>query len=62
MVQIVDRFCESCGHVTSHHDGRCTVCVDSRRRAEVAAWNELTVDQRLNDLRKRMEKLEGGEP
>ena len=60
MVQVIDKWCTRCCKDTRFANGRCVECTDALKRAQIAAWNALTVDQRLNDLRKRVEKLEAG--
>jgi len=62
MVQILDKWCIRCGKDTLFANGKCVKCTEALKRAKIAAWNELTVDQRLNDLRDRVEKLEAGPP
>ena len=59
-MHLTDQYCEQCGKVTTFENGSCSACLDSRKRAAIVAWNELTVAQRLNNLRERIEKLEQG--
>ena len=59
-MRVTDQYCEQCGKIMPFENESCSVCLDSRKRAAIVAWNELTVAQRLNNLRERIEKLEQG--
>ena len=58
MVFLSEEWCEHCGQTTQHHNSQCAECSDRLRREEIAAWNAKTVDERLNNLRQRVERLE----
>ena len=53
-------YCRVCETTTQHVNGGCSECKERIYKEKVAAWNALTVDERLQDLRRRMEKLEAG--
>ena len=53
-------YCRECGKETQHINGKCVHCEHQKALAEEAAWNAHDVDWKLNDLRKRLEKLEQG--
>lgn len=62
MVILSTEFCTRCGCETTHHNRSCVTCLETLRKARIAAWNEQTIAQRLNNLRERVEQLEAGPP
>ena len=60
MAFIHEAFCGRCNKRTQHNHG---TCLDCRKRAYdeiVEEWNKLSLEEKLNDLRVRIEKLESG--
>ena len=56
-------YCNYCEKKTERSSiGGCRICAERKYREKVAAWNALTANERLSDLRKRIEKLEAGLP
>lgn len=41
-----------------HTNTKCNICNEREERERVAKWNVQTVDEKLQDLRKRVESLE----
>lgn len=62
MALIRNQFCRKCEQDTRHCNDKCTECAKREYRERVGAWNALTVDERLQDLRRRVEELEKGTP
>jgi hypothetical protein len=60
MVQVTKRYCRKCEHETIHHNGKCGPCNEREEKARIAAWNAQTVEERIQDLRRRVEELERG--
>jgi len=60
MAFIQSKYCEHCEKETQHCNGVCEVCAERFERERIAIWNALTIDEKLCDLRKRIEKLERG--
>jgi hypothetical protein len=62
MAYVNHEYCRECEQVTHHINQQCTPCAERKRRAEIAAWNALTTEEKLQDLRRRVEILERPEP
>lgn len=54
--------CPVCQKDTAHHNGACSECAERRNREYLHKWNCMSYDDRLKDLRERVERLERGEP
>ena len=54
------KYCSKCEIETNHTNDKCDTCRDRARRERTAAWNALTTDEKLQDLRRRVEGLERG--
>jgi hypothetical protein len=66
MVKYGSHYCYTSNGETVDYNGKCgpgSIPGGLRMRIEVlelAAWNDLTMDEKLDDLRKRIEVLERG--
>ena len=60
MALIDAKYCPQCEIVTSHINGECSPCKKRFNDIRIAQWDALSVDERLTNLRERMEKLERG--
>lgn len=60
MAFISVNYCAACEKEISHTNGACSICRERGERERIAAWNALTTEEKLQDLRKRVEKLEHG--
>jgi hypothetical protein len=60
MAFIDAKYCSRCEIVTFHTNGECSPCKKRYNDERIAQWDSLTVDERLADLRERVEKLEHG--
>ena len=60
MVMAMTQWCQHCERETRHHDCQCTVCAERKRKEYLMAWNAMSVDERLSDLRRRIEQVERG--
>ena len=62
MAYIETKSCPVCQEVRRFTNGVCNECRHRRKREELHKWNSMSYDARLDDLRKRVEKLEQGPP
>ena len=53
-----DEHCDICKKETTHSNGRCAECIIREAEERKAAWHKLSLDDKLEDLRKRIENLE----
>lgn len=58
MAYVELKYCDKCAGTTNHINGKCAPCYDREYRQKNAAWQALTVEEKLLDLMKRIEKLE----
>lgn len=62
MALIQHRYCDRCESHQSIVNGYCAGCKQRKYIQDTAAWSALTQDEKLQDLRRRIEKLEQGPP
>jgi hypothetical protein len=55
-------YCRRCEKDTQHTDHKCFTCWDRQERERIAIWNVQTVEEKLQDLRRRVEALEKKPP
>ena len=60
MAFVRDEYCPECEKTTMHTDRKCNACYAAKEKARIAEWNQMDVDKRLSDLRRRVEELERG--
>lgn len=60
MAFIENKYCPRCERCEVFCNGKCNFCKNREYIQETAAWNALSADEKLQDLRKRIEKLEQG--
>jgi predicted ATP-dependent serine protease len=60
MARVTSNHCRVCENKTTHINGKCSSCFERKERERIASWNSLTTEEKLQDLRKRVEKLERG--
>jgi len=53
-------YCEICQEKTPHSNNKCGKCLDREERQRIAEWKALTIEEKFDDLRKRIEELERG--
>lgn len=51
-------YCYKCVKEVDFHNGQCPDCVDRLHREKMAAWQALTIEEKLLDIHKRLLKLE----
>ena len=51
-------YCHKCGKETQHVNRRCSECVYAEEEACRKAWDSMTTEWKLSNLRDRIEKLE----
>ena len=51
-------YCLRCQKETEHWDNDCSECVKKEQKEATANWNALPIEEKLQDLRKRIEELE----
>ncbi len=62
MAHIYHKWCNECQSETQHSNSKCNKCVERKHRMEIALWNAKTTDEKLLELRIRIECLEVGPP
>lgn len=60
MARISQDYCNKCSQETQHINNRCVPCAVRETRQEMAAWQALTIEEKLLDIHKRLLKLEAG--
>jgi predicted ATP-dependent serine protease len=60
MAYITTQYCNKCEKELNFYNGKCPNCTERKRREEIAAWQALTVEEKLLDIHKRLLKLEAG--
>lgn len=62
MAFVAEEYCRKCEKMTNHINLKCTYCEGIKERAKLADWNALPTEERLQDLRRRVEALEAPPP
>lgn len=60
MAYISREYCNKCEKEVQMVNHRCPTCAVRESRQEMAAWQALTVEEKLLDIHKRLLKLEAG--
>ena len=60
MAYINTEYCPKCESETRHTNGKCNDCAAREYREQTAAWNALTTEEKMQDLRRRVERMERG--
>ena len=60
MATFDELYCKNCGRETNHINGECCACQNKKEELAAKQWDKRSVDDRLSELRKRVERLEGG--
>lgn len=60
MAYVVQQRCDVCEKTTTWINHKCSVCRAREERERIAVWNSKTVDEKLQNLRQRIEQLEAG--
>lgn len=58
MAYISQEYCNFCEQETQFINRKCIACACREVRQETAAWQALTVEEKLLDIHKRLRKLE----
>lgn len=58
MALVQDHYCATCKETTQHINNECVVCMGEEKRLKELAWSKKTADEKIEDLRKRIEALE----
>ena len=53
-------FCYVCEKITNHTNHKCNECFKREEQERILKWNALPIEDKLNDIRRRVEKLERG--
>ncbi len=51
------QFCAECGKETPHHNMDCAVCAGKERQVEEAKWKALSVEEKIEVLRARIDNI-----
>jgi len=60
MALATSKYCPKCGDETVHINMLCARCEDRFMREEQARWEALSTEEKIQDLIRRIEKLERG--
>lgn len=64
MAFIQQRYCpihsQKEDHLVDFLNGKCRKCIEAEYKKRDAAWKSQTIEEKLYDLHKRLEKLERG--
>lgn len=55
-----NKYCYVCEGNHDFHNDQCTECASRARREYLNKWQSMSYDDRLDNLRKRVEELERG--
>lgn len=58
MAYIARRYCSGCEQEVDTINGKCVTCAVRKTRQEMAAWQALTIEEKLLDIHKRLLQLE----
>lgn len=61
MAFIQARYCAKCNKQTRHIDGECEECLNHFSTKELEKWNGQSLEDKIKNLRERIERLERGE-
>lgn len=54
-----EKKCYTCNKITEHINGRCSVCLNKKyeldKKAEGDRWNSLSIEQKLDELKYRLD-------
>lgn len=62
MAYVVHQYCNECCNTTLHVNNKCSECKSREQRQKLAAWQSLTVEEKLLDIHKRLSYLERKPP
>lgn len=60
MAFINEAMCYECKKVTTHTNNYCNICTEKNEKERIRIWNAQSTKHKLDDLRRRIEKLEKG--
>ena len=58
MVYLHESYCTDCGKLTKFRNSLCNNCEEKKKRIKVATWSVLTGEEKIEELKKRIEQLE----
>lgn len=58
MAYVSREYCDECEQEVNMINRRCPECSTRQKRREMAAWQALTIDEKLLDIHKRLLRLE----
>ena len=58
MAYISREYCNDCEQEVDMINHRCVTCAVRKTRQETAAWQALTIEEKLLDIHKRLLKIE----
>lgn len=61
MAFIRAQYCTKCNKQTRHIDGECEECLDIFATKYLEKWSRQSLEDKLENLRERIERLEKGE-
>lgn len=52
------QHCFVCHEGTEHINNKCSICDKKEYQNHIDTWNALSLDEKLNNIRERLEQLE----
>lgn len=62
MALVTHDWCGKCERTTQRVNGKCVECAAKEEQARIIVWNAQTTEEKLQDLRRRVERLEAKPP
>ena len=61
MALMREKYCSKCGKETIHNWDSCLECVKKEEKIKELNWVNMPIEEKIEVLRKRIEKLERGD-
>lgn len=58
MAFIRNEHCFNCDKITTHINGKCTECIKHNENKEQERWNNLSIEDKVNELKQRLDHME----
>ncbi len=58
MAYLSHEYCSKCNFVTPHCNHKCSICVDNEVKKEKNRWDELSIEEKVEEIKHRLDSLE----